>query len=408
MLSAPLLQLSLSVTASHFSVSPLCFFFSKISPGLQPQKPSSNGKASPSLKKSPTAAPDPPPAAGLPPKYLLTNSEKHHLPETPLSQQRTSSAYPPPDGDTCQASAARMTPKMGVYTSSAVFSSNAIDIILSQFLGHSIAKEPPTAPINHDSSSSKWMVGSVNDILAEATVPLGPSRWVNVTRSLACDSSRTFSKVKFETTAHASKQFVIGCSGVAERATGTTLNDKQKSEIEGQKLKDLKVKNYFFQAIDRPILETILSKETSKDIWDSMKKKYQGSARVKCAQLQALKRDFETLQMKDGESVTSYCARTMDISNKIGRGRGDRGNRDGIRHFKANDDQFQGKVRGQDQHFDKSKVECFRCHKFGHYRFEYYTKLPNDKEKVEKLNFAVEKNESETLLMAYHVNEELQ
>ena len=106
-------------------------------------------------------------------------------------------------------------------------------------------------------------------------------------------------------------------AGVAERATGTTLNDKQKSEIEGQKLKDLKVKNYFFQAIDRPILETILSKETSKDIWDSMKKKYQGSARVKCAQLQALKRDFETLQMKDGESVTSYCARTMDISNKM-------------------------------------------------------------------------------------------
>ena len=50
---------------------------------------------------------------------------------------------------------------------------------------------------------------------------------------------------------------------------------------------------------------------------DSMKKKYQGSARVKHAQLQALKKDFETLQMKDGESVTSYCARTMEISNKM-------------------------------------------------------------------------------------------
>ena len=61
----------------------------------------------------------------------------------------------------------------------------------------------------------------------------------------------------------------------------------------------------------------ILSKETSKDIWDSMKKKYEDSARVKRAQLQALRRDFETLQMKDGESVTSYCARTMEISNKM-------------------------------------------------------------------------------------------
>ena len=72
-----------------------------------------------------------------------------------------------------------------------------------------------------------------------------------------------------------------------------------------------------FQAIDHTILETILSIETSKDLWDSMKKKYQGSTRVKHAQLQALRQDFETLQMKVGELVTNYCARTMEINNKM-------------------------------------------------------------------------------------------
>ncbi|KAJ7980886.1 Retrovirus-related Pol polyprotein from transposon TNT 1-94 [Quillaja saponaria] len=198
--------------------------------------------------------------------------------------------------------------------------------------------------------------------------------------------------------------------------------------------------------------------------------------------------------MKDGESVTNYCARTMEISNKMrfhsekmgdvtivekilrsltakydyvvclieeskdidalsldelqssllvheqkmnrsstieeqalkastsihfsnskgrgkgrgrGRGRGDQGNRDGSKHFKADNDQFQGKGRGHDQYFDKSKVECFRCHKFGHYRSECYTKLPNDKEKGEKSNFA-EKKEVETLLMAAQVDKELE
>ena len=96
------------------------------------------------------------------------------------------------------------------------------------------------------------------------------------------------------------------------------LTNAQKMEFEARKLKDLKAKNYlFFQAIERPILETILCKETSKDIWDSMRKKYQGTARVKRAQLQALRRDFETLQMKEGESVMSYCARTMETSNKM-------------------------------------------------------------------------------------------
>ncbi|XP_049370627.1 uncharacterized protein LOC125835552 [Solanum verrucosum] len=45
--------------------------------------------------------------------------------------------------------------------------------------------------------------------------------------------------------------------------------------------------------------------------------KYQGTARVKRAQLQGLRRDFETLQMKEGDSVMSYYARTMEISNKM-------------------------------------------------------------------------------------------
>ncbi|KAK3012760.1 hypothetical protein RJ639_008108 [Escallonia herrerae] len=113
------------------------------------------------------------------------------------------------------------------------------------------------------------------------------------------------------------KYWQVAEYGVREPAKDVVMTDAQKIEMEGIKLKDLKAKNYLFQAIDRPILEIILSKETSKDIWDSTEKKYQGSSRVKRAQLQALRRDFKVLQMKDGESVTSYCARTMEISNKM-------------------------------------------------------------------------------------------
>ncbi|XP_028070425.1 uncharacterized protein LOC114272906 [Camellia sinensis] len=70
-------------------------------------------------------------------------------------------------------------------------------------------------------------------------------------------------------------------------------------------------------AIDRTILETILQKETSKQIWDSLKKKYQGTSKVKRSQLQALRREFETFQMKSGESVSDYFSRTMTITNKM-------------------------------------------------------------------------------------------
>lgn len=54
-----------------------------------------------------------------------------------------------------------------------------------------------------------------------------------------------------------------------------TSNQPQKWDTM-KKLKDLKVKNYLFQSIDQAILETIFQNKTSKNIWDSMKKKYKG------------------------------------------------------------------------------------------------------------------------------------
>jgi len=48
-----------------------------------------------------------------------------------------------------------------------------------------------------------------------------------------------------------------------------------------------------------------------------MKKKYQGSARAKRQQLQALCSKFETPRMKLSESVTDYFSQTMAIVNKM-------------------------------------------------------------------------------------------
>ncbi|KZV19035.1 hypothetical protein F511_08463, partial [Dorcoceras hygrometricum] len=83
------------------------------------------------------------------------------------------------------------------------------------------------------------------------------------------------------------------------------------------KLKDLKAKNYLFQAIDRATLETILCKDTSKQIWDSMKKKYQGNAKAKRVLLQGLRTEFENLRMKSGETVADFFSRTMATVNKM-------------------------------------------------------------------------------------------
>ncbi|XP_024976241.1 uncharacterized protein LOC112514141 [Cynara cardunculus var. scolymus] len=48
-----------------------------------------------------------------------------------------------------------------------------------------------------------------------------------------------------------------------------------------------------------------------------MKVKYQGNEKVKKAQLNRLRRSFEVLMMKNGESVTDYFGRVMVIANEM-------------------------------------------------------------------------------------------
>jgi hypothetical protein len=48
-----------------------------------------------------------------------------------------------------------------------------------------------------------------------------------------------------------------------------------------------------------------------------MKQKFQGTTGVKLALLQALRKEFEILHMKAGESVNEYFARTLTIANKM-------------------------------------------------------------------------------------------
>ncbi|XP_024969577.1 uncharacterized protein LOC112508945 [Cynara cardunculus var. scolymus] len=105
--------------------------------------------------------------------------------------------------------------------------------------------------------------------------------------------------------------------GIPTVANGKALTEVQKKIIDDQKLKDLKVKNHLFQYIDHTIMETILSRYMTKDIWDPMKQKFQGSTGVKHAQLQSLRRGFEVLQMKEGEQWNQYFSRTLSIANNM-------------------------------------------------------------------------------------------
>ncbi|TXG53855.1 hypothetical protein EZV62_019111 [Acer yangbiense] len=206
----------------------------------------------------------------------------------------------------------------------------------------------------------------------------------------------------------------------------------------------------YWSLVENGIPATILHKDTENGIWDSLKQKYQGTTRVKRAQLQALCKEFEVLHMKVGELVNEYFSRTLTIANKMrihGEKIGDiavieKILRSMIPKFdyvvcfieESNDldvlsiDELQssllvheqrmnchiveeqalkityedhsgGRGRGHGgfrgrgrQNFDKSTVECYYCHDLRHFQYE----CPK---KETKANY--EEASEEMLLMAY-------
>lgn len=142
----------------------------------------------------------------------------------------------------------------------------------------------------------------------------------------------------------------------------------------------------------------VCSIKESKDIDELSIDELQGSLLVHEHKFSREDKEEQALKALTNNNVTALN-RSADRGR--GRGRGGQGNRDGgggrdrgeRGNFRDDEDQsyFQNKGRGRNHQFDKSKVECFRCHKFGHYRYECYTKLPNDKEKGEKSNFTEKK-----------------
>ncbi|KAF2320024.1 hypothetical protein GH714_022159 [Hevea brasiliensis] len=240
-----------------------------------------------------------------------------------------------------------------------------------------------------------------------------------------------------------------------EEPKGEMLTEAQQTQLEDARTKDHQVKHYLFQAIDRTVFEQILDRRTAKIVWDSMKKKFGGNSKVKKSLLNALRREFEVLEMKREESIDEYFARVMTVANKM-RSNGEEMTDTKIvekilrtltgkftyvcvsieeskdtetmtvdelqstlvvheqkfkRVRKDDEDQVlkiegrssasrgrgsgRGRGRGRGRAvFNKATVECYKCHDLGHFQYE----CPKSNKEA---NYAELEEEDELLLMAY-------
>ena len=90
---------------------------------------------------------------------------------------------------------------------------------------------------------------------------------------------------------------------LVDQATYNALIQVEKDVLKDQRKKDGKALFYIHQAMHESILPRFSSEKKAKEVWDILQTSYQGMDKVKSSKLQILRRYFETLSMKDADSV---------------------------------------------------------------------------------------------------------
>ena len=81
--------------------------------------------------------------------------------------------------------------------------------------------------------------------------------------------------------------------------------------------KDSKSLLYLYQAVHESVFPRIAATKRSKDAWETLKVAYQGMEKVKTAKLQLLRRDFETLCMKESDNIDSFFTHVIGMVTQI-------------------------------------------------------------------------------------------
>ncbi|PNX61814.1 hypothetical protein L195_g060849, partial [Trifolium pratense] len=92
---------------------------------------------------------------------------------------------------------------------------------------------------------------------------------------------------------------------------------EQRTTFKEAQKKDSNALFLIYQCIDAKVFEKIADFTTSKETWDTLQKSYGGDAKVKKVKLQALKRQYELLEMKNDETIADYFTRVVTFTNQM-------------------------------------------------------------------------------------------
>ncbi|GAV61780.1 UBN2 domain-containing protein [Cephalotus follicularis] len=106
-------------------------------------------------------------------------------------------------------------------------------------------------------------------------------------------------------------------NGLVEPEDQSALTQAQLTELKDNKKKDKKALFFIFQAVDLVIFESISSANSAKEAWDTLYAAYKGEDKIKLVRLQTLRCEFDSLRMKDSESVEEFFNRVIALVNQM-------------------------------------------------------------------------------------------
>ena len=84
-----------------------------------------------------------------------------------------------------------------------------------------------------------------------------------------------------------------------------------------KKTRKSKARATLFAAVSSEIFVRIMTLKSAFEVWNFLKKEYEGDERIKGMRILNLIREFELQKMKDSETVKEYSDRLLNIANNV-------------------------------------------------------------------------------------------
>jgi len=102
-----------------------------------------------------------------------------------------------------------------------------------------------------------------------------------------------------------------------KKEEGEALTVAQKLALKENVAKNAKALGLIQNVVSDDIFPRIALNESAKEAWEILQQEFRGDKKVRCVKLQALRREFEYTRMQEGDSLSDYVTKLLELVNQM-------------------------------------------------------------------------------------------